>query len=213
VKFAAFIFGLLATAFALAVDHYFGTLRRHPLVLWPDSSGQLLGLSLQYLVVCSGLVGGLLVLPSALSGGLLMLAGACGWFALGASLPSGYSAAIVIPLVLCLLGSIIGVIAAGRPPRPAPVGDGFPSLEDIWREDALTRDLGGDLEGLAVPEVRPEPAADVPRLKSTAAGQRKLPRTRRPPLLLVLSIVNFVLLLVLTVGVLVLYFELNAGSH
>src|SRR5690606_19307818 len=100
VKFVALAFGLLATAFAFAVDYYFGAISRPILTFWPDSGGQVLGLGLLLLISGSGLVGGLLALLSPLSGGLLLLGTACGWFALGASAPGGFSTAIVISLAL-----------------------------------------------------------------------------------------------------------------
>src|SRR5690606_18566769 len=148
VKFAALVLGLLASGFAFAVDHYFGTHRQSLVALWPDSSDQLIEHGLLYLIIGGGLVGGLLALLNPLSGGLLLLATACGWFALGASLPSGYSAAIVAPLALCFLGSIAGIVAAGR--SNAVVTARLPSLEDVRREEALTRDLGHDFEVVAV---------------------------------------------------------------
>src|SRR5690606_27667552 len=119
------VLGFLATALAFAVDYYFGALHQPFLALWPGSSGELLGLSLLYSVAGAGLVGGLLALLSPLSGGLLLLATACGWFGLGASVPDGFSVNILVPLSLCLLGSVAGILAAGQPsPKPAVVAEG-----------------------------------------------------------------------------------------
>lgn len=127
-KFVALALGLLATAFAFAVDYYFSALRQPLLVLLPDSGSQFLRLSLLYILAGAGIVGGLLALLSPLSGGLLLLAAACGWFGLGVSIPDGFSNAVLVPLSLCLLGSIFGIVAAGH---------GSPARAEIENEPSL----------------------------------------------------------------------------
>lgn len=220
-KFVALALGILATAFAFAVEHYFGALRQPLLSFLSDSGVQFLGLGLLYALAGAGLVAGLLALLSPLSGGLLLLAAACGWFGLGATIPDGFSVVVLVPLSLCLLGSIFGIIAAGDgSPAPALVekepslvdAPRGPSLEELEREAALSRDLGSHFGELDIPEVTPAAEAADPEPTAALAP----PADRRPPprpsLLLVLMIANLALSAMLTLAVLLLYLEVRSGG-
>jgi hypothetical protein len=157
---------------------------------------------------------------SPLSGGLLLLGAACGWFGLGATVPDGFSVAVLVPLSLCLPASIFGIVAAGHSPARAEIGIGprldigrGPSLEELEREAALSRDLGSLSEALDIGEVAldapdaeppPDPAPEFPL--DRAPG-------RRPSLLLVLMIANLLISACLALAMLLLYLELRNGGR
>jgi hypothetical protein len=218
VKFAAFAFGVLATAFAFALDHYLGPIRQPFMALWPQSSGQqFLALGIWLLIAGAGLVGGMLTLLSPLSGGLLLLAAACGWFGIGASVPDGFSATVVVPLALCLMGSLVGIVAAGRPSPTAYETEDLPDFEDMARQEALTRDLELKFDAVddevdrvpPAPEVSvEEPVADLP-VQPAPESQPLIPFGRQPRLLLVLAIANLIGLVLLSLVLLLLYLELR----